>query len=88
MRPTNSLQHNIIQRIIIPYRFSIYIPEEQCETLGIKFKKKNSVTEALTDVRYRMNINNIEYCIDDLSSGRKNIIKSEFKSKLKKRCLI
>ncbi len=36
----------------------------------------------LTVVRYKMSIDNIKFCIDDLSTILKNKIKKEFKSKL------
>lgn len=53
---------------------------------GKSLTKKNisgySVTEVLADVRYRISVDNIEHCIDDLSTVSRNKIKSEFKSKL------
>jgi hypothetical protein len=53
---------------------------------GKSLTKKNisrySVTEVLADVRYRISVDNIEYCIEDLSTVSRNKIKSEFKSKL------
>ena len=62
----------------------VFISElrENRKSLTTKNISKFSISNMLSCVRYQVNINNIEYCIENLPTKSKNKIKSELKSLL------